>query len=459
MTVYAPQAETKPAQSGGCGCGCGGACGCESRCCELECLVRPRFFCGQVLTDADLGAAVDWARNRFSLARYRHGWGIVCGLDVTCTGRGTRGDCCPGQGPESGPTVYVSPGYAIDCCGNDLVVCQPIAVDLGEACRPGDDPCNPTPPKAAGKAKALDILDEDKKDVDCWRSLREGLFTATLRLRYREDLASGQPAMFRSGCSDLGACEYSRVLEHPCVHVDVTPTDCDEDTDWRSWRDDFVEKREHAKREIELAMRGGTEDVLKYLRRHPPYKFCFLKDLVCCFRDRAAEQTDQRGAYDLFALKGGDWRITIFFWLYLDWYLRQFECGCWSCKPDRGVPLARLLMQRVRRQGDVFCRVIMIDGSYPHRRPIHKDPCRPIPRGAVDLAPYLWQSPTYAREQLRTQGVLVTRSDRDDPRELLRLIDGGNLWLDPSEVRGLDAYIIRDPFDCERIIGFDTPGK
>ena len=60
-----------------CGCGCGGTCTCDSRCCDLECLIRPNYFCGQTLTDRDLTALVEWARTRFGLVRYRAGWGVV----------------------------------------------------------------------------------------------------------------------------------------------------------------------------------------------------------------------------------------------------------------------------------------------------------------------------------------------------------------------------------------------
>ena len=69
----------KPAQKP-CHCGCGS----PSDCCELECLVHPRFFCGQVLADQDLTALVDWIKSKTGLARFRHGWGVVCGLDVHC---------------------------------------------------------------------------------------------------------------------------------------------------------------------------------------------------------------------------------------------------------------------------------------------------------------------------------------------------------------------------------------
>ena len=64
MNRHASAAPTTMKPPHDCGCGCGGWCGCDTRCCDLECLVRPNFFCGQLLTDADITALVDWTRSR-----------------------------------------------------------------------------------------------------------------------------------------------------------------------------------------------------------------------------------------------------------------------------------------------------------------------------------------------------------------------------------------------------------
>ena len=278
MHGHAPGVEIKRTTSSDCGCGGGGRCGCESRCCDLECLVRPSFFCGQLLTDGDLAATVEWVRSRLSLVRYRDGWGVVCGLDVTCASPRGRDDCCDEKG---GPTVYVNPGYAVDCCGNDLVVCDPIAVNLADICTPQDDPCErPTRRKEGNGQTTADSTDER----NCWQKLqdRSDLVAVDLFLRYHEDLAQPQRPMFRSGCTDVAGCEYTRVLERPCVHGELGDLDraCEHDDaqDWKRW---FDERNEDAKKAIEEAMRPGLEAVLKYLRKHPPFKFCFLEDLVC----------------------------------------------------------------------------------------------------------------------------------------------------------------------------------
>jgi hypothetical protein len=101
-------------------------------CGGLECFERPRFFCGQLLTDRDLDAAQRYVIEKNKLHnRYLYGAGVVCGLGVHC---GRCCDCC----------VTVQPGYAIDCCGNDIVVCEPTTFDVCghiDRCFCRADPC------------------------------------------------------------------------------------------------------------------------------------------------------------------------------------------------------------------------------------------------------------------------------------------------------------------------------
>jgi hypothetical protein len=90
---------------------------CCPACSGLACLDRTRFFSGQLLTEADLNNEQSYwlAKNRLH-NRYLNGWGVVCGLQVVCSE-------CEGW-------VTVKTGYAIDPCGNDIIVCteQPFNV-------------------------------------------------------------------------------------------------------------------------------------------------------------------------------------------------------------------------------------------------------------------------------------------------------------------------------------------
>lgn len=125
-------------------------CGCASPVCPdcggLECLCRPRFFAGQLLTDEDLRLLDHYitAKNKLH-NRYLMGWGVACGLEVVCSP-------CDGG-------VTVRTGYALSPCGEDIVVCADAPVDIcaliqecrkrePRNCQPqlsnaaGADPCN-----------------------------------------------------------------------------------------------------------------------------------------------------------------------------------------------------------------------------------------------------------------------------------------------------------------------------
>ena len=109
---------------GGCGCGgsCGGDCGCGSPGTSCGCnpgvLVKPNFFAGQLLTDDDLQALSNYVVTRQRLHnRVLVGSGVACGLAVTCH-------------PCGGGRVIVEPGYALDCCGNEIVVPCPVELDI-----------------------------------------------------------------------------------------------------------------------------------------------------------------------------------------------------------------------------------------------------------------------------------------------------------------------------------------
>src|SRR4051794_33790260 len=137
-----------------CGCaGRGGGCGCDdcgSATADLAAtaFVRPKFFAGQLLTEDDLGTLTAYVTAKDRLHnRYLFGAGVVCGLWVSCD-------------PCGGGTVIVQPGYALDCCGNDLVLACPASLDVNamirdlRAARLGKDcgdPCADQDTQAAGR--------------------------------------------------------------------------------------------------------------------------------------------------------------------------------------------------------------------------------------------------------------------------------------------------------------------
>jgi hypothetical protein len=119
-------------------------------CHGIECLDRPRFFAGQLLTEQELNSEQVYmlAKNRLH-NRYLHGAGVVCGLELV------QHEC---EG-----WVTVKSGYAIDPCGADVLVCEDYSFDVLARiaeCRDllgrrHDLPCDPVRPQSDKDCKGL----------------------------------------------------------------------------------------------------------------------------------------------------------------------------------------------------------------------------------------------------------------------------------------------------------------
>lgn len=117
-TASSPSSATTAAATPcGCGCGCQGHAHTDG-CCRLTCFERPSYFCGQLLSDTDLTLEETYFREKNKLYhRTIDGFGVVCGMRMKC-------DCrCNGH-------IVIGDGFAIDCCGNDLVICDPKSFDV-----------------------------------------------------------------------------------------------------------------------------------------------------------------------------------------------------------------------------------------------------------------------------------------------------------------------------------------
>jgi hypothetical protein len=85
---------------------------------------RPNYFRGKLLGVDDLSHEQDYHRSKRRLHnRLLHGWGVVAGLEVTAG--------------ETASLVVVSPGCALDPCGNDILVPEPVVVDVSPSLPPG----------------------------------------------------------------------------------------------------------------------------------------------------------------------------------------------------------------------------------------------------------------------------------------------------------------------------------
>lgn len=432
---------------GDCGCGCGCTpCRCDSQCCELECLVRPNFYCGQVLTDADLAALVEWTRSRLSLVRHREGWGVACGLQLSCSAPDAALGCAPHE-QGAGPDIWVGNGYALDCCGNDLVLCEPLRVDLSPLCRPAFDPCDPRtqpPGRPPGGAKGTPARSEDCLAIDA-----NELFAVQVSLRYAEDLAHRQRALFAGSCNDDGPCQYGRIREQPCVHLEEIPlaTPAAED-DADRWRKAFEANLARQVAAVRAAIQGGSQAVLKLLRHAPPYRYCFLEEMVCCLR----KQENPDAPIGL-----AQW-LQIGRLIVLDWMLRQLECPCETCLPDTGVPLGRIIVRRRTQDRKVRCSVVLIEQDPPWRRALRHDPCRPVKARGIDLAPMLGR-PTAVLSELSERDVNVEVIDAqpataDELAALIGRLATAVVSHDPATDAGLAAFLVNDVLGVSRVAAF-----
>ena len=162
-------------------------------CGGLECLCRPRFFAGQLLTEEDLNRLENYIVGKNKLHnRYLHGWGVVCGLEVSC-------HQCKGF-------VTVRSGYALSPCGDDIVLCDEQAVNVCELiqnCRQQQFECDsafPAPPAICGRE------DEDWILYVCYDERPSRGIAPLLGNRTSSKCSCGGSSSCGCGGSSVGGC-------------------------------------------------------------------------------------------------------------------------------------------------------------------------------------------------------------------------------------------------------------
>ncbi|MFB2835351.1 hypothetical protein [Floridanema evergladense] len=95
--------------------------------CELPTQERLNYFTGQFLTERDFQDEQSYLLGKHRQHnRYLHGYGTVCGLKVE-------------QHPNPACRdrfIIIQPGFALDCCGREILVREPVYVDLDKALAP-----------------------------------------------------------------------------------------------------------------------------------------------------------------------------------------------------------------------------------------------------------------------------------------------------------------------------------
>lgn len=157
--------------------------------CEYNNFKRTRYFHGLLLTDRDFREEqIYHNEKRKLLNRMLHGWGVVCGLGIQATS------------PESSK-IIITPGMALDCRGNEIVVCENFEVDIKK-----EDIC----PASSEKDPCVGM----EKDKEC---------KYYIAIKYHEVPTDPVPVYTPGGGCEEKACDYSRIREGFCVKLFKTP--------------------------------------------------------------------------------------------------------------------------------------------------------------------------------------------------------------------------------------------
>jgi hypothetical protein len=153
-------------------------------------LRRLRYFHGQMLSAKDFQREQEYFREKLKLRmRCLLGYGVVCGLRVQAAGAHDEDDPHATTDPEDHKRrkakVRVTPGLAVDCDGNEVVVRGGCVIDLWKA------------------------LPEDERDKD----------TVWVGIEYCERAVEPTRAVYNDGCADESDCEFGRTEESYAVRV------------------------------------------------------------------------------------------------------------------------------------------------------------------------------------------------------------------------------------------------
>ena len=320
--------------------------------CEVECLERPLFTSGMVLADTDLTALVDWTRAHLALRRYRDGWGVVCGLDVRCD-------------PDRAGWVLVDPGFAVSCCGEDIVICEPKGVDLTGCCAV-EEACPDPADKVTERNPCGDVV------VDL--------------LLEAEEVPAVTELVDLCGCG--GTCSNQRIVPtriregarvRPC-RVTLPGADPAAAAAER-WQAAYSKCHDIVARYVNAGAKDPTGDgILAWLSQQdidPPCDWW----ATTCEKLRSAEdpeQLDSRLAAALLELA-------------VDCRHRLLRQGCEPCQSGDCLGLARVWLRRPDvGTKEASCVVVRVDAYPPYRRELAPS-SRPLAAGASDLAPFIWQ--------------------------------------------------------------------
>jgi len=337
-----------------------------------------------VLTDDQLNDLALWVRRRFALHRYVEGWGVVRGFGVRCD-------------PASGGGVVVGPGYARSCCGDDIVVCEDMRLDVC-SCQPASPCCDDSNGEGEGEKEP------GRRAVD-------------LYLQYAETPQDPAKIVATCGCGGHDSVEYERVAEGGMLAcVPVADPSADPATlaavEWdRGYAACSTVVADYLR---EVSEKASTQDRVKWILGWIDRSG---DETLCCIRRRLC--------HDDFGRAGVAGTLLEIVWALRNRYL---ETTYGQCPKARGVLLARIWLGTDEKGR---CVVECIDAFPPYRQVI-ATPGWPHRPGYINVAGLMWQRRAIACERVRRLGLPVIWRQYPGPGtvdELAELFDGDSAYV------------------------------
>ena len=400
--------------------------------CRLDCLEQPRFFCGQLLTEHDLNDLLKWVQGKVRLNRFRDGWGVVCGLDVRID-------------PKNAAQVVVGPGYALNGCGDDIIVCEDALFSLDEVCIQEKDPC---------------------EQPDQGQSTGARIRTVDLFIHYKEEKSHLQAVIGRDPCHKVAECEYGRTLEHHVlkwspVRAETDPFALVADV----WKGDYLasmnilcdfKKKFGSLTGTKISFKQAQNmavELLQDIDSRPLRQFGMVIDELCQIRDRSeATKNEEADIKRLLFMIAQD-RANVF-----------LNCACFA--GGSGVRIARVWVKTRDEKGRRTCKIQFIDTQPPYRRPLMRD-CWPAPLGQINVAQVYWHRPEEAQAILSGLGLDATGTTEYTPGDYVTVMEqvvcGTDARLDENFFAAPGSEITLQVVDVDgyeqRVVGFSISGS
>jgi hypothetical protein len=298
--------------------------------------------------------------------------------------------------------LHVSPGYAVDCSGEDIVACEPLSCTLGKDCA-----AKPTENVITAFSKLVEendvlgrspALKASKEYISYWDKYREHIFASDLYIvPHSRGILPGLAARCEIK-KPASKCDYTRYEERGKLELrppsvpPSEPYDCGmkEFNDCRAVICKFQQFLQGAPQGDRI--RKWFQDWINSKQRddqtdHPPLlRFPFVRQWLSICEDEELKEVANQ--------------IKLLFWLVQDWrhQLLTDKCPTWSRK---GVPLARIWL--FQHCPDSYL-LLAIERDPPYRRPLGRDR-KPAPWGKVNLDTVFLKGRAEAKRRLSELGV------------------------------------------------------